>query len=147
MLQDVRAVLVKPEMRDRHADLVQRGGPLQQGHVARLGAGKRAAIKMRGQRRHAGGVGAVDRVATDEVLDGDAADVRVDGPAEQIVEHAEAQRAADRIDALDLEFVHGRGHDRQAAGQDGRALRLERMQRQARDVPRGEHALLEPRQA
>ena len=33
------------------------------------------------------------------------------------------------------------------AGQDRRPLRLERVQRQARDVARGEHALLEPREA
>ena len=82
-------------------------------------------------------MGAVDRVAVDETLDGNAADVRVDRPAEQIVEHAQAQRPADRVDALDLEFRDRRGHDRQAAGQHRRALRLERVQRQAGDMPCG----------
>ena len=102
VLQDVRTVLVEADVRHRHPDLVQRGSPLQQRHVAGMRAGQRAAVQTGGQRGDAGGMGAIDRVAVDEALHRDAADVRVDGAAEQIVEDTEAQRATHRIDALDL---------------------------------------------
>ena len=50
------------------------------------------------------GLGAIDAVARDESLDRRRAGVLVDRAPEEVVEHAEAQRAADRVDAFDPEL-------------------------------------------
>ncbi len=73
---------------------------------AAAGSGVRTAPAVQ-RHRHRGDplrVLAVDPVADEELLDGRGALVALHGPPEQIVEHAEAQRAADRIDALDAEL-------------------------------------------
>src|SRR5215469_15868076 len=84
---------------------------------------------------------AIDGVSINEALDGHAAYIGVDRATEQVVENTEPQGAADRIDALDLELVHGRDHDCEPAGEHRRALELEGPQRHARDMTRSDHAL------
>src|SRR5215472_16416073 len=84
---------------------------------------------------------AIDGVPINEALDSHAAYVCIDRATEQVVENTEPQGAAVRIDALDLELVHGGDHDREPAGEHRRALELERPQRHAVDMTRGDHAL------
>ena len=60
------------------------------------------------------GLRPVDPVARDEALDRGGTHVLVDRAPEEVVEDAEAERAADGIDALDLELRDGGGHDRVA---------------------------------
>ena len=67
--------------------------------------------------------------------------------AEQVVEDAEAQRAADRVDARDVELGERGRHDREPAGEHRRALGLERREAQPLDVARADHPLAQPRQA
>ena len=90
---------------------------------------------------------AVDVVALGEAFDRDRAAVALHGAAQEVVEHAQAQRAADGIDARHLEFGHRRGHDREPARQHRRALRLDAVQGQPRHVAGADHALAQPREA
>ena len=71
---------------------------------------------------------AVDLVAVQKTLDGELSSVAVYGSAEQIVEHAQPQRAADRVDPLDVELGDRRAHDGQAACEHRHALGLERVE-------------------
>ena len=75
------------------------------------------------------------------------ADVAAHGAPEQVVEDAQAQRAADRIDALDVELDHRRGHDRQPGRQHRRALGLQRGELQAPHVAGADHPLAQAREA
>jgi len=84
---------------------------------------------------------AIDAPARLELIDGRRADVALDPAAEQIVEHAQAQRAADRVDAVGRELLHRRRHDGEPAREHRCALGLERVQRQAANVSRRDHAL------
>ena len=64
-------------------------------------------------------------VAAHELRDRRLAHVVVHDAAEQVVEHAVAQRRLGDRHRLDVELVEHRVHDREAAGQHGRARRLE----------------------
>ena len=72
--------------------------------------------------------------------------VALDGAAEKVVEHAEAQRAADGIDPRHAELRHRGGHDREAAGEHGRALGLDADESEARDAAGADHPLAQPRE-
>ena len=80
--------------------------------------------RLRG-RRHPLRVLAVDAIAFEEPLDGRDAAVALHAATEQVVEHAEPQRAADRIDALDAKLGQRGVHHREAAGEHRRARGLQ----------------------
>ena len=85
--------------------------------------------------------------ARTKLLDGCVAAVAPDRAAEQVVEDAEAQRAADRVDSLDAKLRHRGRHDREAAGEHRRALRLDALELQPRDAPGADHPLAQPGEA
>ena len=87
-------------------------------------------------RRDPSGVLAIDALARLELIDGRRADVALNPAAEQVVEDAQAQRTANRVDAVGGELFHRRRHDGEAAREHRRALGFERSQRQAADVSR-----------
>jgi hypothetical protein len=87
MLEDIRAVLVESHVRDRHADLVQQGGPAQQLRLPGRCRGHRVPEQGVGQSGDARRVLAVDMVALQEVLDSELPRIPVYRPAKQIVEH------------------------------------------------------------
>ena len=74
---------------------------------------------------HARGLRGVHVVAAHELRDGRLAHVVVLHAAEQVVEHAVAQRRLGHGHLLDVELVEDRVHDREAAGQHRRARRLQ----------------------
>ncbi len=69
------------------------------------------------------------------------------GAPEEVVQDTQPQRAADRVDAVDIELGERRGHDGKARGQHRSALRLERIELQPGDVAGPHHSLAQPGQA
>ena len=87
-------------------DFVQAPRPFDQLRGASTsGEATARAVERRRKIADAKGLGAIDAVARDEPLDGHRARVLVDRASEEVVEHAEPQRAADRVDALDPELL------------------------------------------
>ena len=89
----------------------------------------------------------VDAIARRELVDGRHADVATHLAAEEIVEHAKTKRAADGIDAADIELRQCRGHDRKSGRQHRRAFGLQRNEAEAFDVSATHHAFFQPREA
>ena len=98
----------------------------QSQHLASAGTGlgRGATEQAAGQRGDAIRVRAVDAVAVEKRSTVSCASVAVHGSAEQVVEHAQPQRAADRVDPLDAELGDRSAHDGQAAGEHRHALGL-----------------------
>ncbi len=146
---DIGRMLVVAAVRDRHADLVQARGPAQQRQivlaplVGRLG--KLRQQPLRGL-THTRGLGTVDAVAAHELIDRDRAHVLVMAAAEQVVQHAQPQRAVGDVHAVDIELGKDTQHDRQPTGQDGNPVGLQADQPHAIGVLGLDQRALEPLQ-
>ncbi len=147
VVQDVRAVLVEPGVRHRESGLVQERRPADPLREPRVGLGRRLLVESDGHRGNALRVLAIDPVARDELLDGRFADVAAHRAPEEIVEDAQAQGPANRIDALDVELDQRRGHDREPGREHRRALGLQCDKLQTPDVSRADHPLAQAREA
>ncbi len=125
---DIGGMLMIAAVRDGHADLVEPGGPAQQREivVAALIARLRE-LRQQAQRGtpHALRLGAVDAIAPHELVDRDGAHILMVRAAQQVVKHAEAQRAVGDVHPLDVQFGEHAQHDRQAAGQHRYAVGLQ----------------------
>ena len=133
--EDVGAVLVEAQVRHGVADLVQQRRPRDVALDRARRDARRPAVEFARERRDALGVRAVDVVAIEERRDRGHAAVAVLAPAQEVVEHAEPQRAADRIDARDVELGDRGRHHREPAREHRRPLGLEALELQVLDVP------------
>ncbi len=109
--------------------------------------GIRAPEQGVGQSGDARRVLAVDMVALQEVLDGELPRIPVYRPAKQIVEHPQPQRAADRVDSLDVELGHRGAHDGQSPGEHRHTLGLERVELEPGRVARAYQPLAQAGEA
>ena len=136
-------------VRDREAGLVQQRRPARRCSVGGSGCGTACAYSARA-------VAATRRACSRSiaiagrrnVLDGGSARRRARTcSAQQVVEHAQAQRAADRIDARDVELRERRRHDREPSRQNRRALGLQRLGSRSRRWPAREPCAAQPGKA
>ena len=81
-------------------------------------AGPRSCSRMESAVAHAVSLPTIDLIAGHELADRGIAHVVMMEAAEQVVEHAEAQRPVGVGHVLEIEFLEDRAHDRDAAGQD-----------------------------
>ena len=119
VLQNVRAVFVIPGVRHRKAGLVEQRCPFEPFCGRRIGGGNGARVQRNGHRGDARRMRAIDAVTRGELVDGRDTDVAAHLAPEEIVENAEAQRAADRVDAGDAELGERRRHDGKAGASTG----------------------------
>ena len=113
------------------------------GHVGRR---RRTRVKRGGHRSDPHGVLAIYPVARRELVDRRDADVAAHLAAQEVVEHAQAKRAANRVDAVHVELCHRGRHDREAARKHRRAFGLERGKPETIDVAAADHPLAQPRE-
>ncbi|MCY1230365.1 hypothetical protein D9M72_427750 [compost metagenome] len=107
---------------------MQTRGPAQQRQV--VFAPFVGGIRELGQQRlrgaaHTPCLRTVDAVAAHELVDRDGAHILMMAAPQQVVEHAQAQRAVSDVHAVDVEFGEHAQHDRQPARQHRDAVRLQ----------------------
>ena len=93
------------------------------GVVLAIGARRERVVDVERQRLDALGLRRIDVVAAHELRHRHLAHVAMLHAAEQVVEHAVAQRAVGDLHRLEAELVEHGAHDRDAAGQHRRAVR------------------------
>ena len=147
VLQDVGAVLVVSDVRDGIADLVEQRRPFDDLRRIRARLGAALEIERLRERGDARRVRAIDVIALDEAIDRRGTDVLVHRAPEQVVQDAEAHRAADRIDSRHFEQGERRRHDRESARKHRHPLRLQARELEPPDVARAHHALAQPLQS
>ena len=136
-------------VRDRQAHFVQVGGPAQRGaQLGALGAFGHHGVEQRERGvMHAAGLVRVHVIALHELAHGFVALVVLDVAAQQVVQHAQPQRAVARVHDLDAQLVEQRAHDGQPAGQHVGALDLDAGQFRRHDAPGADDAILQLGQA
>ena len=92
---------------------------------------------------HAAGLVRVHVIALHELAHGFVALVVLDVAAQQVVQHAQPQRAVARVHDLDAQLVEQRAHDGQPAGQHVGALDLDAGQFRRHDAPGADDAILQ----
>jgi hypothetical protein len=131
-------------VRDRHADFVQPRGPVEEAHQLLGCIGCHLLQEHERQVAHAGGLRCIDVVRVAELVDGYFADVAMVHAAQQVPEHAVAQRAIRHLHLLEPQLGEDRGHDGGAARDDGDAVLLQSLQRKLAEVARREELLAQP---
>ena len=128
-------MLVEAGMRYGKAGLVQQCRALQvlDRRVRRVAA--RIAKELAGHCGNALRVLAIDVIAREELRDGCVARIAFDRAAQEIVEHAQSQRAADGIDPSHVELRERGAHDCESARKHGRTLGLQRSELQRLTCP------------
>ena len=140
--QNIGAVLVITAVRNRDADLVQHRRPTQKARVVfvlRTTRVEQLPEQFERRRLDALRLASIDLIAPAELAHRRLAHIVMVKAPDQVVEHAQAQRAAGISHALDTELGKHRAQDRQPARQHRQTVGRQPLERHRRRRPRANH--------